>query len=608
MSRFNKIQSRLGLPLLAKELTELAARRRTFNVRVLYALLLFTFVMFILYMQFFARGASSPLIILGMGSQMLAFTVSIQAFGIYLFLPMLATGAIANEKENETFSLLLLTKLSPWTIIFEKLASRLVSMTSCILLSIPLLAFAYSLGGVNTQHIMMGVLMLFLTLIHIGSLAIFCSAYFRTMASAVIFCYLIGFANIIVWPLTCSYLSNNVGMNIPGNVYLMLFPMGIYANLSAMMTAGATTSTTFLIHVAAMLGNSAFYLLLARYFIVRRAFAMPNNQLRNMFRFADRVFDRTNKKVAGDVILVKPSLSLPQDAPIHWRETTKRSLGTFRHLIRLLLVLEAVTIVVIYWTFTQPTGWQFWYFVFSSELYWILTALIMLVESASLISIERSRQTLDTLLASPLETKQIIREKLRSLRPLMITLLIPFATFSISRCIAEHHLHGGSRKQYEVVNGFQYALFSLSTFVLYMYFISSISFYIGLRLRSRSRAVVSSLMMVSIWCSVPAFVVLGFLESHLIPWKDLGSLPLFILSSPAAFLNMMELRSLEMLNVPATISFLLNFGIYLSFTLLFRFLAYRSADKFLGRATPANRTETSSISNLNAKTMTAVST
>lgn len=608
MSRFNKVRSRLGLPLLAKDLTELAARRRTFSTRVLYALLLFTFVMFMLYVQFMNMTGGSPLAILGTGYQMLAFTLGVQAFGIYLFLPMLATGAIANEKENDTFTLLLLTKLSPWTIIFEKLASRLVSMTSCILLSIPLLAFAYSLGGVGVQHIVMGVLMLFLTLIHFGCLAIFCSAYFSTMAAAVIFCYVIGFANLIVWPLFCNFLAHNTGLNIPGNVYLMLFPTGIYANLSSMMTAGITTSTTFLIHVAAMLGNSLVYLLLARYFVVRRAFATPNNRLRNMFRFADAIFDRTNKKIAGDVTLVKPSLSLPQDTPVYWRETTKRSLGSFRDLIRLLLVLEALAIIVTYWIFMQSQGSRYRYFVFSSELYWVLTALIMLVESASLISIERSRQTLDTLLASPLETRQIIREKLKSLRPLMIALLIPFATFSVSRCFAEHHLHGGGFKQYEVVNGFQYTFFSVSTFVLYMYLVSSLCFYLGLRLRSRSRAIVSSLMLIAVWCIAPAIISIMAIEMLRTPWKDLSYFPTIFLSSPASFVNMMERRSLENLNLPLTMSFLLNFGIYLSFALLFRFLTYRSADRLLGRVTPANRKETQDDSKLPPETLTVVAT
>ena len=39
-------------------------------------------------------------------------------------------------------------------------------------------------------------------------------------------------------------------------------------------------------------------------------------------------------------MLVRDQGFLPKRAPIHWRETRKKSLGTFRYLFRVLVVLE----------------------------------------------------------------------------------------------------------------------------------------------------------------------------------------------------------------------------------------------------------------------------
>ena len=43
--RMPRLRGRLGLPLLAKELVEIANRRSTYVLRVLYALTLFRFVL-----------------------------------------------------------------------------------------------------------------------------------------------------------------------------------------------------------------------------------------------------------------------------------------------------------------------------------------------------------------------------------------------------------------------------------------------------------------------------------------------------------------------------------------------------------------------------------
>ncbi len=181
-----------GLPLLAKELTEQAARRRTFVIRVVYATILFLTASLFFYETLSVAGAS-PLAVLGRGKNMFAVLVGLQFAGIYFFMPAMTCSVITQEKERASLQLLFLTRLGPWTILFEKLLGRMVPMGCFLLLSLPLLGFAYTLGGVSREMLWKGTWLLSLATIQMGTLALMCSAFFRTTVGAFMASYLIAF-------------------------------------------------------------------------------------------------------------------------------------------------------------------------------------------------------------------------------------------------------------------------------------------------------------------------------------------------------------------------------------------------------------------------------
>src|SRR5262245_15514152 len=166
-----RLTSRFGLPLLARELTEQAARKRTYVIRVLYACLLFV-AGCLLFADALRAARASPFAALGRGKEMFEFLMGLQFAGVYLFMPALTCGVLTQEKERNSLMLLFLTKLGPWTIVLEKLLGRLIPMVCFLLLSLPLLAFAYSLGGISTETLWSGVWMLGVVTIQMGSLAL----------------------------------------------------------------------------------------------------------------------------------------------------------------------------------------------------------------------------------------------------------------------------------------------------------------------------------------------------------------------------------------------------------------------------------------------------
>src|SRR5262245_15152071 len=114
-----RLLKNFGLPLLEKELIEQAARKRTYIVRIVYASLLFL-VAFLIFYEELRAGATSPLAVLGRGKEMFNYLVSLQFAGVYLFMPAITCGVITQEKERDSLQLLLITRLGPWTILFEK--------------------------------------------------------------------------------------------------------------------------------------------------------------------------------------------------------------------------------------------------------------------------------------------------------------------------------------------------------------------------------------------------------------------------------------------------------------------------------------------------------
>ena len=116
-----------ALPVLRKDLTEAASRKRTYVLRVLYALTLFAFFAFF-YAEQVQRWGSSPGRLLGRGRDFFEFTLAAQFLGVFLFLPAVMSGVFTREKERDSLGMLFLTDLTPREILFEKYLSGLATL------------------------------------------------------------------------------------------------------------------------------------------------------------------------------------------------------------------------------------------------------------------------------------------------------------------------------------------------------------------------------------------------------------------------------------------------------------------------------------------------
>jgi hypothetical protein len=606
----------IGLPLLAKELVEQSSRRRTYIVRVVYAMLLFIASFFAFY-DVLDNLRADQFAALGHGKPMFDFLVGIQFFGVYLFMPAIACGVLTAEKERNSLGLLFLTRLGPATILFEKLLSRLVPMFSFLLLSLPLLAFAYSLGGITTAYLCSGVWLLAITAVQMCALAVMCSAYFRGTVGAFIGAYLTGLVILFGMPV-CEVLGL---INVtPGYFYRggavqvmqaqiplfvqMLKAIGIVGDgredvlfvffgpyIFYEHAASNVSFVTVVIRSVPILLSTAYFLVLARVFIVWRAFVPSHNYVLALFRAFDRLFVRMNQnRVTRGIVLVRESTALPADAPVAWRETTKKSMGTVRYLFRMFVATEIPVVVIcvlvvgVSYNSTRLEGVSVMLFVL-----WFIAVMLISVRATSLVSAERSHQTLDVLLTTPMSARDIVLQKYRGVRRLMFVLSVPFLTIFLFEASWKAEFWTGRYSGFyggygEKFSTLVYLAASVLSVAIYFPMIAWLSFLIGMVVRLQSRAIIVSLAIIVGWCTLP-LGLLAFIQVFLFNGMfQRNEFEFLFLLSPASIIPINEFNAYREIADSSWTIVLINFLMYGTCLVVFRLLCLRLANRLLGRA------------------------
>ena len=530
-----------AFPLLTRELIEQSARKRTYILRVVYAVAVYSFVLQTLWIAY-TNWSSQSFAFLGRGRQLFDLLVMLQFWGLYLFLPAMTSGVLTAEKERDTLSLLLLTRLGSWSILIGKLLSRLIPMATFILLSLPLVAVAYSLGGLEADAILVLAWVLMITALQVGSLAVACSAWYRTTAGAFMATYLIGALLIrglgfltqggehdifgIVEFIRASCERSGMGgirdvaneVNFTREEAVSLFS-GPWVCLHPNSQGQPFWNIAF--RTLPMALFAVVCLVFARVVLWRRAFVKSSNRLLKTFRSLDALFHRLNQnRLTKGIVLIHDNVTLPLHEPIRWRETKKRTLGTTRYLIRLLLLLEVPVLFGMLIplgadspNFGGPVQPSITPVQISAGILWVVATLVIVIQSTGLIGAERSRQTLDVLLTTPMDSEQIVREKFAGVWRMIRMLWVPFATVYVFQFwwmnfVADHSFGG-----FDAFRG-------LLATAIYLPLTAWIGFHFSMRCRSQTQATLITLGLLTGLCLLPilAAEILTGKPNHPIVW------------------------------------------------------------------------------------------
>lgn len=515
----------LSLPLLVKDLTEMAARRRTFLLRSAFAAVLYLCFGFFFHdaLTRFEQSGS-----LGHGQRLLEPLMGINFIAIYALLPAILAPAIAGEKERGTLDLIFTTDLGRWSLLTQKLLSRLVPVFSLLLLSLPAMALAYALGGIQTNHILCAAWCLLLTCLQVAAVGLAASAYCVTVPLAFLSTYLLlailyGAPFILLLSTRARWLGDLCFGLLPAIAYFEYGERGRFLSLAAY------SPLTF--------GTILASFLAARWFLVRRAAARPRNRLRQLLQATDRLFDKANR-LAGNIVLVRDDKPLPEEDPIVWRESRGAGAGRLRHTIRITFVLELAVVAIALaalwprgpWS---PRGYLPRGAIASAEMgFWILAAVTMVVLGTHRIAGERSRGTLHTLLACPLPSGAILRAKVQALRRLFPLAWTPLLTLALFQAVHRMEYFHFTRPDYDLDEAVYHLVATALSLLLYLPLLSWLGILFGLRFRTNARATIGALAFVAAWCALP-ILLLGLLRFSL-DWLPHGAYRHLVFLSPAA--------------------------------------------------------------------------
>jgi len=569
---------RSPMPLLSKELLEQAARRRTYVLRVVYASLLFFTFAWIMYdrLKYALRG--DPFSVLGYGREIFETLIYLQFTGIFVFLPAMMSGVVTYEKERDSLSLLFLTDLGPWEILLQKYFGRLIPMFTFLLLSLPLLAIAYSFGGITSNELSAGVFLMFLCCLQVGALSIMFSAFHRTTAGAFLSSYLFGFGFYLflalLWLLlevTSHPLSSLIDDE---HVIFAFFPPFVFAD-----TREGPFTTTVL-HSIPILASTLLFLVLGRVFLVARAFAPRKQRLLDLFRRQDRFWSRVNR-LFGGIVLLKDKGDLPEDKPVAWREVTKRPLGKLNYLLRLMLLIE-IPLVLLAIALISQGSVHGMHELLSLALFclWGVSVLAVSVKSANLVAAERSSQTLEVLLTTPLRGPEIVRQKMSGVWRMILVLLIPFLTVFLVEAFLSRAWWTWPYPSNVYLGGLPCVLFSLAAVLVYLPMFAWFSNWVGLWTRTRARAITAALIGIVLWNVLPILFLVMVSPDH----EPHEPLSWVFLLSPASTLIMTEAGGFDVLSTMSPWSVMTVNLLWHGFLLyILRRLCILHADRYLGR-------------------------
>jgi len=333
-------------------------------------------------------------------------------------------------------------------------------------------------------------------------------------------------------------------------------------------------------------------LVAARFALIPRAFVAKSNMLMHGFRATDR-FLRRQLPASVSQRLLKDTSGLPGDQPIQWRETTKSLSGSTRYQLYLFALVEIpLTFVCLAILVARSGSGQFYswrvmeYYALLHFGRWILATLIVAVKAASLFSLERSQQTFDILMTTPMSTRSVLSQKMTSVTQLIRLLLLMFFTLLLFetfwRIEMSHYPHRGG---YNPVGNFRLAVYvccHVLTAVVYLPMIAWMSVALGLRIRSHVKAIFSAVLVLVAWCILPFAILAPFFITRVL--REQNSAWLMLLS-PATIIPINEfhdLRHLSDTQWPAVIGNTLFYGlIYLGL----RTWCLATTDKAVGRLT-----------------------
>ena len=241
-------------PILVKELRGRMRGARAFVLLTIYLLIL-SGVTLLLYSGMASNLGSDLNAGRQIGKALFLVVAAVALVEVCVITPALTSGSIAGEKERQTYDLLVASLLSPWQIVWGKLASALAFAMLLILAVVPVMSLAFLFGGVSAAEVLIALAGLVMTALFYASVGLFWSSVTRSSLGATSF----ALGSILLMLLGVPFLVVIFGLVFTRDVSSDLLESVLFVYLSRLFIATHPFIALGVTETQISAGNSAFF-------------------------------------------------------------------------------------------------------------------------------------------------------------------------------------------------------------------------------------------------------------------------------------------------------------------------------------------------------------
>jgi ABC-type transport system involved in multi-copper enzyme maturation permease subunit len=401
-------------PVLFYDMVRVARRGRYFGLRLLYAGMLVA-ALGLTYFEVDLTAAGSVLQRdARLAQQYFVFSMMVQMFAVGLLTPAYVGAAIGEDKERGTLEFMLATDLSNHEIVLGKFVARLANLILFVLIGLPILSFMQFLGGIDPELVLAGFVATLATAVGTGAFGILCSVLQRRAVGGVLAAFVgwIGYnlIGLLLYVLAASgwavltYRPDWPGAPSLGDVIAVANTGNLIIALLRVQSSIAGSQLYSVLWQVAW-EYSLFHGLIAAVCLTLAIWRLRPAALRQAHGTPQTTRGRHVKR---------PRLG---DMPIVWREAYLEH-GRASRVFTVVLYVACITGgLVLIWTAPNGSAPQYrqsvtiWACGLAAAMAFLLILSIGVKASRS-ISTEREKSTWDALIATPLDSDTILREKL----------------------------------------------------------------------------------------------------------------------------------------------------------------------------------------------------
>ncbi len=484
--------------VILRELQESARKKRTYWLRFGYGAVLATPVFFVALTMSFAGQAQTQ----GIGLQLFQI-FSVWQFTLFVLLtPAVAANSIVEERDSGTLGLLMLTRLTPASILLGKLGVEFIRSTLLLLSGLPLLFMATMFGGVAASQVFGAIGITLLTILLLNSLGLAVSTLVEQNYKAVVATFLIMAIAGFLTPL-CLYAlawgTNNQA--IADTLLEIIHPVYVFgASVAGTLTLGNAIQFS-----VCTLTLCAVLLLAGRYGI-RRTFiprekAIAGPAPSSPSEPSPVATPSRNTKILGEV----------KGRPIVWRDA--RRTFALSAVVACFYVVLVITVLSC-WAFRAKLfGFRPDELIMFASLIsmgsWMLMFLAVLIRSCLLFASEKEPGVMSSLMMTPMTDRQIILDKLHVIWKEYGMVLVGVIVLTVG--ISLPHWGSSSARTMGMMNQ-QFPLVSLFANLTGLFFYACVGLYWSIKASSPGKAIAYAIVSLLIYKMISQMLLgIGFM-------------------------------------------------------------------------------------------------